>query len=208
MKRKRFGFTLVEMLVVVAIIAIMAAILYPVYAGARRKVRQTVCATNLRQLGMAISMYSQDHDGLPPIGGYNYIEPNTSRLVRVYWEDDLLSAAYVKTLTIFQCPNDSLRDYRAAYGVNRYVMGWGISPLYDSAPYPSHTVMVTEKVGTDWIAWPPTDEIINGQKNPYYYPLDPRHENQINILFVDGHIGHAIINELVEGPRSNLIWRF
>jgi prepilin-type N-terminal cleavage/methylation domain-containing protein len=58
----RKGFTLIELLVVIAIIAILAAILFPVFAQAREKARQTVCASNLKQLGIAQQMYLQDFD--------------------------------------------------------------------------------------------------------------------------------------------------
>ena len=59
----KHGFTLIEFLVVIAIIAILAAILFPVFARAREKARQVSCQSNERQLGCAGAMYAQDHDG-------------------------------------------------------------------------------------------------------------------------------------------------
>jgi prepilin-type N-terminal cleavage/methylation domain-containing protein/prepilin-type processing-associated H-X9-DG protein len=66
----RGGFTLVELLVVVAIIAILAAILFPVFAQAREKGRQSYCLSNLEQLGTAMLLYTDDNDGYyPPVIG-------------------------------------------------------------------------------------------------------------------------------------------
>src|SRR5712691_3467653 len=61
--RARGGFTLVELLVVIAIIALLAAVLFPVFAQAREKGRQTYCLSNLRQMGTAMMLYAEDHDG-------------------------------------------------------------------------------------------------------------------------------------------------
>src|ERR1700736_2371983 len=61
---KRKAFTLIELLVVIAIIAILAAILFPVFAQARATARKAACASNLRQIGLAFTMYAQDYDEL------------------------------------------------------------------------------------------------------------------------------------------------
>ncbi len=64
----RRAFTLIELLVVVSIIALLAAILLPVFFSVRGKARQTACVSNLRQIGLAISLYAQDADDLYPYG--------------------------------------------------------------------------------------------------------------------------------------------
>jgi prepilin-type N-terminal cleavage/methylation domain-containing protein/prepilin-type processing-associated H-X9-DG protein len=65
----RDGFTLIELLVVIAVIAIIAALLFPVFAAVREKGRQTVCVSNLRQLGTAFLQYSADNDERFPLPG-------------------------------------------------------------------------------------------------------------------------------------------
>ncbi len=58
----RRGFTLTEMLTVIAIMAILMALLFPVFSTAREKARQNSCLTNLKQVGTALTAYAQDYD--------------------------------------------------------------------------------------------------------------------------------------------------
>ena len=68
---RKKGFTLIELLVVIAIIAILAAILFPVFAKARAQAEKISCASNLKQIGTAIMMYTQDFDESYPSANYN-----------------------------------------------------------------------------------------------------------------------------------------
>lgn len=63
--RCRAGFTLIELMVVIAIIAILAAILFPTISSARAKARRTQCMSNQKQIATAIIMYAHDHDIFP-----------------------------------------------------------------------------------------------------------------------------------------------
>jgi len=63
---KKSAFTLLELLIVVAIIAILAAILFPVFSRARENARKASCISNLHQIGLGIAMYRGDYDGINP----------------------------------------------------------------------------------------------------------------------------------------------
>src|ERR1051326_3766980 len=61
------GFTLVEMLVVIAIIAILAAMLLPAIVGAKLRAQRASCVNNLRETGLAFHIFATDHNGKLPM---------------------------------------------------------------------------------------------------------------------------------------------
>jgi len=111
MKRSA-GFTLIELLVVIAIIAILAAILFPVFAKVREKARQTSCASNLKQIGLAVIQYTQDNDeAFPPAVQYSPAGDPAGGLIE--WSSGLVVGPYLKSTSVLQCPSDS---FKSAFG--------------------------------------------------------------------------------------------
>ena len=166
----RSAFTLIELLVVIAIIAILAAILFPVFAQAREKARQAGCVSNLRQTGLAVQMYAQDHDGYP-----QHSSPSSQR-PRSRWPDCVYP--YVKNEALFLCPSvprDVVRKAFAhnasalygGYGYNYQYLGNSRFPFTASdglVAVPAQTIAFADTMGCSWDA---------GVRNAGNYVIDP-----------------------------------
>jgi prepilin-type N-terminal cleavage/methylation domain-containing protein/prepilin-type processing-associated H-X9-DG protein len=107
------AFTLIELLVVIAIVALLAAILFPAFARTREKGRQAACMSNLRQIGLALSLYVTDYDELFPDrrdlktslpGGYRPWASWPTSDPRTAWAALILDP-YVKSGDIWSCPS-------------------------------------------------------------------------------------------------------
>jgi prepilin-type N-terminal cleavage/methylation domain-containing protein/prepilin-type processing-associated H-X9-DG protein len=110
------AFTLIELLVVIAIIAILAAILFPVFAQARESARTSSCASNIKQINLALMQYVQDYDERYPMWQYGIpagdpAYDKTDPFGGVYhnrnigW--DIVTQPYIKNKQVMWCPSVS-----------------------------------------------------------------------------------------------------
>ncbi len=190
------GFTLIELLVVIAIIAILAAILFPVLSRARAKGQQTMCLSNLKQLGLAMIAYASDYDMIfPRWSDCGDPMPNPPTLAFT-WDEAI--EPYVKNTQIFSCPAN---PYESATGGNPptspgpkrgYSMPRYISGVYTGAPpNPVDTVLLVEKGAYPLGHWADAaTESFYQMGMQQKYPTDTTrtpHNDGKNFVFVDGH---------------------
>lgn len=146
--RSRRAYTLLEVLVVLGIIALLAAILIPVFARVRENGRKTVCLSNMRQIMTAVSLYTQDSAGqLPPSAELFAAEALYSSPQAISWTDALLP--YLSTPQLLHCPSDELWTQREKPSL---VVGW--------QPTPSSYIANTRCLTRAFATYPPPGRMV------------------------------------------------
>lgn len=204
------GFTLIELLMVVSLLAILAAILFPVFAGVRESARRTTCASNLHQLGVAITLHAQDNDEHYPIGvdsadhGSYLWEPSpqqqailpTAPLLRVILDP------YLKNHDVWRCPSDA--------GNHTLVLTDAIGNDFDVKLIPTAFIRLGTSyiyrlpLGMDGINFPgdcsigdppniqvlgPSSSAVLADAAPNWHgDITSLDTQKINILYADGHV--------------------
>jgi len=119
--RRRSGFTLIELLVVIAIIAILAALLLPALSRAKLKAQQVNCASNLKQMCLAFSMYMTDFGAALP---YYPSDPNGTPYLWL----QTLAQYHAKVDKVRLCPTAT--QTAGGWGAADKAWVWTSSPLY------------------------------------------------------------------------------
>lgn len=197
-------FTLVELLVVISVIFLLASLLLPALGRAKGVVRSTACKSNLKQMGLAYSMYRGDYNDwcLPPWRGA------TQR-----WYGLMLSECkYIPSSKVFLCPAETktrLQDTEMSYGMNgdfgldtgsasrplskggavsRFNNDSNLLVIADSPPV-VHTGAYSSELISIW-----------GKVYPFTtggnYPVFARHMNRANAVLFDGHVQDFSHNDL------------
>ncbi len=195
---QRGGFTLVELLVVIGIVGLLTAILFPVFARARERAKQAWCASNMRQIGIAIHMYTDDWDDCFPVPPFGY--PQYCCWGGWHWVASI--RPYVRTDEIFFCPSELFwrripggdgRMCETSYcyascffkdtaRVNLGLESDVVSHSWAEVLYPARKVI-------SWEGWPNHNPAVMGGEPKNWKKWLRRWEG--NVLFVDGHVKYV-----------------
>lgn len=217
-RKPHLALSLVELIVVLGVIAVLAAILVPVTGRITNRTKEMTCLNNLRSIGAANVTYANDHQGTVIVGSNG--DPNYWWLqIRPYLGVNFDFSNYdlenfLKTLV---CPADSSRGgtgtawgtyplQQRSYAINRVSAPWRSDlgrnePVrIQSVPAPSRMAYCGDYdwhlIGTDWI-----------DPAPARIDLVPRHrhEGRANFVFLDGHTESISIEELYPGKPKHYI---
>lgn len=217
-RRGRTGFTLIELLVVVAIIALLAAILFPVFAQARHKARQAQCASNLRQIGLAILQYKQDFDDtfvpyrLPfpenAVSTPEYTNPGVAEWLKssvAPATERYLLEPYIKNDAVRLCPNRKERyQTGGVWNEGRYTINAHFVDDYANPKgwpdamvgHPATTMLVWEHYWNSVYcgAAPPTPGVAASAADEEHW--ESAHHGGLNVLWCDGHVKRVRYGQL------------
>jgi prepilin-type N-terminal cleavage/methylation domain-containing protein/prepilin-type processing-associated H-X9-DG protein len=164
------GFTLLELMVVVAVIAILAGLAYPAYERVLQNGRATGCVSNLRQIGVGLGAYLVDHNNVMP----TLQTARASASTNVPVIDNTLST-YITNPAVFACPAD-VNGFAQSTGTSYF---WNVAINGQTATNLSFLPLLLGSQNTQL----PSQIPILADKEGFH----PYLANKVNVLYADGH---------------------
>ena len=189
--RSHIGVTFLQVVVVLAIIAFVAAVLFPVFQKVRENPHHGSCASNMKQLGLAMTQYEQDADGTFP-AGINSAGNG--------WAGEIYP--FVKSLEVYHCPDDPEEGKIISYAENQNLVKQNSANLPASAAtvalYETTTLncdpSTLETVSTTGLSAPQDSKRHDGGTPETAYGL--------YFLAVDGHVKFLKPGQVSGGPNA------
>lgn len=200
----RRGFTLIEMLVVIGIIAILAAVIFPVFARARAAARRTQCISNLKQLGQAHEMYASDWDDR-----YPWAKDAADAYAPQIWDGfprwqawlpymprlkDAIQP-YVKNREVLHCSADTGYDHLEATPFP--IPGEPIAFEALGSSYHWRTEVAFEGLGPSTLAQPSQTNIMMDASGAWHGGRSYE-AGRWNVLYGDGHVKNVNLRQFDE----------
>ncbi|MFH1745446.1 MAG: type II secretion system protein [Planctomycetota bacterium] len=196
--RPRRGFTLVELLVAVAVIAILLGILLPSLGAARRAAKQMRCAVNLREIGHAVAIYTDTHNGwLPTAEAAHHGDPGPAN----WWENqDLLFTLGLEPLprdrSVLVCPadprpdsyiNGSSKPCWSSFAANASCFGMRRGGSKRGRCY-SQVAQPAEALAFCDAQFSEGEALVVGHQGCVVHAFAYRHQGCAEAVFLDGHV--------------------
>ena len=187
--RSRTGVTFIEVVSVIAIIAVVAAIIFPVFQKVRDNPHHGSCASNMKQLGLAMTQYSQDADGSFPAG---------TNSAGNGWAGEIYP--FIKSTSVYYCPNDPQEGKFISYAENRNMVKQNSVDL----PTPAATVAVYETTTLNCDPSTPETVSTTGLSAPQDSKRhdQPNFLNALNFAFADGHVKYLMPEKVSGGSNA------